>query len=88
MKLMPEVVWAKFNSLVEGAKSVEPAAYAGSSLFIAAGVAVADALGDGTPLHIPENGFIRSVAFLYGEYVVPTLTLPQLSPANPRKVSP
>ena len=29
-----------------------------SFLFIAAGIAVADALGERTPLHIPENGFI------------------------------
>ena len=29
-----------------------------SFLFIAAGIAVADALGDSTPLHVPENGFI------------------------------
>lgn len=29
-----------------------------SLLFIAAGIAVADAIGEGTPLHIPENGFI------------------------------
>jgi len=29
-----------------------------SFLFIAAGVAVANAIGDATPLHVPENGFI------------------------------
>ena len=29
-----------------------------SLLFIAAGIAVADALGPGLPLHVPENGFI------------------------------
>lgn len=29
-----------------------------SFLFISAGIAVADALGAGTPLHVPENGFI------------------------------
>lgn len=29
-----------------------------SLLFIAAGIAIADALGSGLPLHVPENGFI------------------------------
>jgi 7-cyano-7-deazaguanine synthase in queuosine biosynthesis len=39
-------------------RELENTTRARSFLFIAAGIAVADALGDVTPLHIPENGFI------------------------------